>query len=157
MSVREKLQDYLSYPPKGLRADRAAAYLDMSKSKFLALVDGGIIPQPANLGGVKVWDRVVHYINDPTTQEDAVKILAARVGLDPEAYKPLLKGTHLIDLAEGKKVFVKADGLGSLYGSSATANDFNVKNEVYKESQDVDSYIDPSLTNAVAPMAAATP
>ena len=58
MSVREKLQDYLSYPPKGLRADRAAAYLDMSKSKFLALVDEGIIPQPAKLGGVKVWDRV---------------------------------------------------------------------------------------------------
>jgi NitT/TauT family transport system substrate-binding protein len=106
---------------------------------------------------LKIWDRVVHYINDPATQDDAVKILAARVGLDPEAYKPLLKGTHLIDLAEGKKVFVKAEGLGSLYGSSAIANDFNVKNEVYKESQDVDSYIDPALTNAVAPMAAATP
>ena len=57
MSVREKLQDYFSYPPKGLRADRAAAYLDMSKSKFLALVDEGIIPRPKNLGGVKIWDR----------------------------------------------------------------------------------------------------
>jgi hypothetical protein len=57
MSVREKLQDYLSYPPRGLRVDRAAAYLDMSKSKLLSLVDEGIIRQPANLGGVKVWDR----------------------------------------------------------------------------------------------------
>lgn len=104
---------------------------------------------------LKVWDRVVKYINDPATQDDAVKILAARVGLEPDAYKPLLKGTRLLDLAEGKKVFEKADGLGSLYGSTVIANDFNVKNEVYKESQDVDSYIDPSLINAVAPLAAA--
>jgi len=106
---------------------------------------------------IKVWDRVVKYINDPATQDDAVKILAARVGLEPEAYKPLLKGTKLLDLAEGKKVFEKAEGLGSLYGSTAIANDFNVKNEVYKESQDVDSYIDPSLINAVAPLATAAP
>jgi NitT/TauT family transport system substrate-binding protein len=106
---------------------------------------------------LKVWDRVVKYINDPATQDDAVKILAARVGLEPDAYKPLLKGTRLLDLAEGKKVFEKADGLGSLYGSTVIANDFNVKNEVYKEAQDVDSYIDPSLINAVAPLATAAP
>jgi NitT/TauT family transport system substrate-binding protein len=94
-------------------------------------------------------------INDPATQDDAVKILVARVGLEPEVYKPLLKGTHLIDLAEGKKIFEKGEGLGSLYGSTTIANDFNVKNAVYKDSQDVDSYIDPSLTDAVPAMAAA--
>ncbi len=92
-----------------------------------------------------VWDQVVHYIDDPKTQDDAVRIMAARVGLTPEAYKPLLKGTHLIDLTEGKKVFQKAGGLHSLYGSSEIANDFNVKNEVYKEKQDIDNYIDASL------------
>ena len=70
---------------------------------------------------LKVWDRVVHYINDPATQDDAVKIMAARVGLEPEVYKPLLKGTHLIDLAEGKKIFEKGEGLGSLYGSTKIA------------------------------------
>ena len=106
---------------------------------------------------LKIWDRVVHYINDPATQDDAVKILAARVGLEPDAYKPLLKGTKLLDLAEGKKIFEKAEGLGSLYGSTTIANDFNVKNEVYKESQDVDSYIDPSLINAVPAMSSASP
>jgi NitT/TauT family transport system substrate-binding protein len=106
---------------------------------------------------IEVWDRVVHYINDPKTQDDALKILSARVGLDPETYKPLLKGTHLIDIAEGKKTFEKGEGLGSLYGSTAIANDFNVKNDVYKESQDVDSYIDPSLMKEVAPVTAATP
>jgi NitT/TauT family transport system substrate-binding protein len=96
---------------------------------------------------IAVWDRVVHYINDPKTQDDAVKIMAARVDLAPAAYKALLKGTHLIDVAEGKKDFQKADGLGSLYGSSKIADDFNVANDVYKEPQDIDSYIDPSLTN----------
>jgi NitT/TauT family transport system substrate-binding protein len=74
--------------------------------------------------------------------------MAARVELTPEAYKPLLKGTHLIDVAEGKKTFKKADGLTSLYGSSKIADDFNVANDVYKQAQDIDSYIDPSLTNA---------
>lgn len=97
---------------------------------------------------IGVWDKVVHYINDPKTQDDAIKIMAARVQLTPEAYKPLLKGTHLIDVAEGKKVYKKGDGLTSLYGSSHIADDFNVANDVYKQKQDIDSYIDPSLTNA---------
>jgi NitT/TauT family transport system substrate-binding protein len=95
----------------------------------------------------KVWDHIVSYINDPKTQDDAVKIMSARVGLTPAAYKPLLNGTHLIGLGEGKKTYVKADGLSSLYGSSKIADDFNVKNEVYKASQDVDGAIDPSVTN----------
>lgn len=94
---------------------------------------------------VKVWDKVVTYINDPKTQPDAVKIMAARVGLKPEAYLPLLKGTKLLNLAEGKKVFVKADGFKSLYGSSKIADSFNVKNGVYKQAQDLEKAIDPSL------------
>jgi NitT/TauT family transport system substrate-binding protein len=96
----------------------------------------------------KVWDDVVSYINDPKTQEDAVKIMSARVGLTPDAYKPLLQGTHLINLAEGKKTYVKADGLTSLYGSSKIADEFNVKNDVYKEPQDINGAIDPSVTSA---------
>lgn len=97
---------------------------------------------------IKVWDKVVAYINDPKTQDDAVKIMSARVGLTPAQYKPLLKGTKLLDIAEAKKVFKKGDGFSSLYGSSQIADDFNVKNAVYKEKQNIDSYIDPSLTEA---------
>ncbi|PTB19846.1 ABC transporter substrate-binding protein [Trinickia symbiotica] len=97
---------------------------------------------------IKVWYRCVAYINDPKTQPDAVKIMAARVGLTPEQYLPLLKGTHLLDLASAKKVYAKGDGLDSLYGSSMNADKFNVRNSVYKQAQDVSSYIDPSLTNA---------
>ncbi|CCB66270.1 ABC transporter substrate-binding protein [Hyphomicrobium sp. B1] len=97
---------------------------------------------------IKVWDRVVKYINDPATVDDAAKIMAARVGLKPEEYKPLIAGTKLLDVAAAKKVFVKAKGFGSLYGSSEIANDFNTKYAVYKDKLDVDSFIDPSLTNA---------
>lgn len=97
---------------------------------------------------IKVWDRVVKYINDPATVDDAAKIMAARVGLKPEEYKPLIGGTKLLDVAAAKKIFEKAKGFGSLYGSSEIANDFNVKYAVYKEKLDVDSFIDPSLTNA---------
>lgn len=93
---------------------------------------------------VKVWDRVVAYIGDPRTQADAVRIMAARVGLAPEAYLPLLRGTRLLSLAEERKVYVKGAGFDSLQGSSRIADAFNVANGVYKAPQDVDSYLDPS-------------
>jgi NitT/TauT family transport system substrate-binding protein len=92
-----------------------------------------------------VWGRVVSYINDPKTQPDALKIMSARVGLTPKEYKPFLKGTRLLSIAEGKAAMVKADGLKSLYGSSKISDDFNVKNAIYKEPQDIDKAIDPTF------------
>lgn len=97
---------------------------------------------------VKVWDRVVKYINDPKTQPDAVKIMAARVGVSPETYLPLLKGTKLLSLDEAKKIYVKGDGFKTLYGSTKIADEFNVANDVYKKPQDVNSYLDASFTFA---------
>ncbi|MGC4060758.1 MAG: ABC transporter substrate-binding protein [Aquabacterium sp.] len=97
---------------------------------------------------VKVWDQVVRYIEDPKTQPDAIKIMSARVGVPADAYIHFLKGTRLLPLSEGKKVLVKGEGFKSLYGSSKIADDFNVKNAVYKDAQKIDAYIDPSLTNA---------
>ena len=97
---------------------------------------------------VKVWDKVVAYIEDPKTQADAVRIMAARSGISPAEYLPLLKGTKLLSLEAGRKVFVKAEGFGSLYGSSKIVDAFNVANQVYKAPQPVDSYIDASLATA---------
>jgi NitT/TauT family transport system substrate-binding protein len=97
---------------------------------------------------VKLWDKVVAYIEDPSTQPDAVKIMAARSGVSPADYLPLLKGTKLLSLEEGRKVYVKGDGYKSLYGSTEIANTFNWYNKVYGLSQNVPSYIDPSFTNA---------
>ena len=97
---------------------------------------------------IKVWGKVVKYINDPKTQPDALKIMSARVGLTPETYKPLLGGTKLLDLKEIAKVFKKGDGLTSMYGSTKVSDDFNVANAVYKKHEDVAAYIDPSFIDA---------
>jgi NitT/TauT family transport system substrate-binding protein len=74
--------------------------------------------------------------------------MSARDGLTPAAYKAFLAGTHLLDLADGKKAYAKGAGLDSLYGSTVNADKFNVKNGVYKKAEAVDSYIDASLTAA---------
>lgn len=95
---------------------------------------------------VEVWYKIVDYIKDPATKDDAVAIMAARVGLSAEEYEPFLGGTKILTLDEAKPFFEKADGFTSLYGSSKIADDFNLKYEVYAEPQDIDSYIDGSIT-----------
>lgn len=95
---------------------------------------------------IKVWYRVVNYYYDPKTREDAIKIMASRVGVTPDEYKAFVDGTKILKLDEAKKAFAKGEGFSSLYGSSKISDEFNVTNKVYKEHQDVGSYIDPSLT-----------
>jgi hypothetical protein len=53
-----KLADSLGYPPRGMRADRAAAYLDMSTSSFLRLVEVSKMPKAVPVGGMTIWDRL---------------------------------------------------------------------------------------------------
>jgi NitT/TauT family transport system substrate-binding protein len=96
---------------------------------------------------VSVWDKTLAYINDPKTKDDALKIMAARTGSTPAEYAAFIGGTHFLSLAEGAKIIAKkGSGFDSLSGSSTVANEFNVKNGVYKESQDVSAYIDAKLT-----------
>jgi NitT/TauT family transport system substrate-binding protein len=71
--------------------------------------------------------------------------MAAKVGVKPEEYAAAMPGTFFLSLADAKKRFEKADGLGSLYGSSKVADDFNVQNKVYAAPQPVDEYIDAEL------------
>ncbi len=97
---------------------------------------------------VKIWDRTEKYILDPKTQDDAVKIMSARDGLTPAAYKAFLGGTHLFNLEEGAKILKNGPGVDSLYGSAKNADAFNVRVGTYKASQPIESYIDPSLTAA---------
>ena len=99
---------------------------------------------------VLVWDKVVSFINDPKTQPEALKIMAARVGVPADSYAAFLKGTKLLTLKEGAAIMAKGDGFKSLHGSSKIADDFNVANDVYKKAQPIDGYIDASLTNAAA-------
>jgi NitT/TauT family transport system substrate-binding protein len=88
-------------------------------------------------------------VRDPATQAEAVKIMAAKVGVKPEEYAAAMPGTFFLSLADAKKRFVKGDGLDSLYGSTKTADDFNVANKVYAAPQPVDEYIEPSLINGL--------
>ena len=95
---------------------------------------------------MKVWYRIVDYVNDPKTFNDAVAIMASRVGLKADEYKSFVKGTKILTLKEAKKMFKKSKGFKSIYGSTQIADDFNVANKVYDKAQNIKSYIDPSLT-----------
>jgi NitT/TauT family transport system substrate-binding protein len=95
----------------------------------------------------KVWDKVVAYLADPKTNADGVKIMAARAGVDPSEYSAFMPGTKFLSLEAGAKVLSKKTAsFDSVYGSSKIADEFNVKNGVYKESQDPAAYIDASIT-----------
>lgn len=96
---------------------------------------------------VGVWERIVAYLSDPLTREEGIKIMAAKAGVDPKDYSGFMGGTRLLTLGQSVKIISgKGDSFGSVHGSSKAADAFNVKNAVYKEAQDVDSYIDASLT-----------
>ena len=97
---------------------------------------------------IDVWYRAVDFIMAPATAEEAIAIMAARVGVAAEQYKPFLAGTRILRRGEAGQFFARGDGFDSIYGSSRIANDFNLKYEVYQEAQDIDTYIDPSLTLA---------
>ena len=98
---------------------------------------------------VKVWYKAIAYLNDPKTHDDAVSIMAARVGLKPTEYEAFIAGTKILSLEEAKVFLEKADGFKSIYGSTKISDDFNVANEVYPKAQDIDSYIDTSLMKAL--------
>ncbi|HKU40433.1 MAG TPA: ABC transporter substrate-binding protein [Polyangiales bacterium] len=98
---------------------------------------------------VKVWYRISDFVRDPATRAEAVKIMAAKVGVSPEEYDKAMPGTYFLSLAEAKQRFAKAPGLASLYGSTSTADEFNVANKVYAAAQPVDEYIDAEIINSL--------
>lgn len=55
----DKLADRMAYPPRAMRAEQAAAYLSISKSLFLRLVEEQVLPLPTKIPGhdVATWDR----------------------------------------------------------------------------------------------------
>ncbi len=97
----------------------------------------------------QVWYKIVDYFYDPATRDDAIKIMAARVNLEPSVYASFVEGTKILTLAEAKKAFIKGPGLDSIYGSSEVADKFNVDNKVYDKAQPVADYIDPTITNSL--------
>lgn len=98
----------------------------------------------------EVWFKTVDFIKADATKAEAMKIMGGKVNVPPEEYEKNLAGTFLLDLEGNLKAYEKKDDLSSVYGSSKVANDFNVKYGVYKESQDVDSYISPAIVKSIA-------
>jgi predicted DNA-binding transcriptional regulator AlpA len=87
--MSRKLQDELAYPPRAMKAERAAAYLDMSRSKFLELVEQGRLPKPKVIDGIRVWDRLAietAFNNFPDHNDDD------SVGGRPNTFDALLRG-----------------------------------------------------------------
>ncbi len=95
---------------------------------------------------VKVWYRVVDFLADPANKAEALEIMSSRAGVTPNEYAYFMKGVKFLSLNEAKQVFAKGDGLQSIYGSSKLVDKFNVTNKVYEKAQNIDSYIDPSIT-----------
>ena len=102
---------------------------------------------------VKLWYRIVDYMKNPANKDEMLKILAARVQLDPATYEPLLGGTRILSLDEALAVWNggKQAGLKSLAGSDAAVDAFNVKYKIYDKPEAKPSYHDASLTKALAP------
>ena len=71
--------------------------------------------------------------------------LSERVGVKPAEYEPLLEGTKILSPTEALKVWEKAAGLGSIYGSTKVVDEFNVKFKVYEKPAEIEGYLDPTL------------
>ena len=97
---------------------------------------------------VRVWYRIVAFMQDPANREEMLEILSARVGLPPDEYAPFLAGTQILSLDEAVPIWQAdaAAGLKSLRGSNVYVDTFNVKYGVYPQAETGDSYFDPSFT-----------
>jgi predicted DNA-binding transcriptional regulator AlpA len=67
-----KLQDHLSYPPRMMRRERAAAYLDISPAQLDRFVADGVLPKPTRVKNMLMWDRT-----DLDAAMDDIKALGA--------------------------------------------------------------------------------
>jgi NitT/TauT family transport system substrate-binding protein len=98
---------------------------------------------------VAIYYKCVDYLMDPATKDDAVKIMAAKVGADPAEYAKNIPGTHFLTLAEAKERYKVGPGLDSIYGSMDIGNKFNLDNAVYKISQKPAKYLVPDVVNSL--------
>src|SRR5262245_8642774 len=77
-----------------------------------------------------VWFQIVDYINDEKNRSDVLAIMSARVGLSPDQYAGLMKGTFLLDAAGNAKHYRAGDSLESVFFSSKMVDGFNIEHGV---------------------------
>lgn len=99
-----------------------------------------------------IYYKCVAYLMDPATRDDAIKIMAAKVGADPAVYAKYVPGTHFQTLAEAKANY-KGDA-----GSAMNIHDSMLKSDkvliqvgAYKanQSQKPEDYIYPDIVLAM--------
>lgn len=96
-----------------------------------------------------IFYKCVAYLKDPATADDAVKIMAAKVGADPVEYAKNIPGTHFLTVPEANACLKKSDDLLSIYGSMKVSDDFYLTNGVYKESQKASDYVVTSIVKSL--------
>lgn len=99
---------------------------------------------------VKVWFKIADFVNDPKNLKEASTIMAARVGLKQEEYAALMKGTFFLGKEGNLKHFAPGKDLNSVYHSNEVVDKFNLQYTVYKETQNLPSYLDNSLVQEAA-------
>ncbi len=99
---------------------------------------------------VGVWYQIADYIKEEKNQKEVLQIMSARVGLTPEQYAPLMKGTFFLGAEGNIKHYQPGDSLESVFHSSQVVDGFNTEHGVYKVSQKPDAYLNNELPLAVA-------
>jgi len=104
-----------------------------------------------------VWFKIVDYIQDEKNTSDVLSIMSARVGLSPEQYAGLMKGTFFLDAEGNAKHYRAGDTLESVYFSSKMVDGFNLEHGVYKVSQKPESYLNADLLTKLLAKPSAAP
>ena len=96
---------------------------------------------------MKVWYKTIAYLKDEKNFDEALGILAARVGNTPDQYEGFYNGTKILSLAEAKAAWKPKDSVRStVLRPSSTSSTSTTKST---KSLDVKTYLDPSFTAAI--------
>jgi NitT/TauT family transport system substrate-binding protein len=117
----------------------------------LAVNPASLAEHPADWAKVAaVYYKCVNYLMDPATREDAIRIMAAKVGADPAVYAKYVPGTHFETLAEAKADYAgDAGGAMNIHDSMVLSNQVLLQIGAYKNSQNPDDYIDPEIVDSL--------
>jgi NitT/TauT family transport system substrate-binding protein len=99
-----------------------------------------------------VYYKCVAYLMDPATRDDAIKIMAAKVGVDPAVYAKYVPGTHFETLAEAKANYKgNAGAATNIHDSMLKSDQVLIAIGAYKssQSQKPGDYIYPDIVEAL--------
>ncbi len=133
-------------------ASVAGSKVIASSAEIQGVVFDGLVVSPQTLRArrddwqkvVNAWYDVMEFMRDPANEDEVLQILADRIAMTPEQYRPLLPGTYLCNKEESLKLLDKANPTG-LYAAQSVADEFFVKNKVYETPVNFDRGIDESL------------